>query len=197
PRQLLRARVPVVIGGRPAALLDGVTYVDVDNVSGAATAARRLIESGRTRLAMIAGPQDMTAANDRLHGVRAALREAGMTPPAVAYGDFTRIAGEQAARELLRREPDLDGIFAASDLMAIGAMRTIKDSGRGVPDDVAVIGFDDIDLSQHTEPPLTTINQAIAVQARLMVELLLARIDGEAADGAHILPTFLVERGSG
>ena len=197
PRQLLRAHVPVVIGGRPAALLDGVTYVDVDNVSGAATAARRLIESGRTRLTMIAGPQDMTAANDRLHGFRAALREAGMAPPTIAYGDFTRVAGEQAARELLRREPDLDGIFAASDLMAIGAMRTIKDSGRGVPDDVAVIGFDDIDLSQHTEPPLTTINQAIAVQARLMVELLLARIDGEPADGAHILPTFLVERGSG
>jgi len=114
----------------------------------------------------------------------------------VAYGAFTRGSGEQCADELLRRDPELDAIFAANDLMAIGAMRAIKDAGRRVPDDVAVIGFDDIELSQHTEPPLSTINQAIAAQARLMVELLLARIDGQPADGAHILPTYLVERGS-
>lgn len=197
PRQLVRARVPVVIGGRPGSPLDGVTYVDVDNVEGAALAARRLIATGRTRLAMIAGPQDMTAATDRLHGFRAALRDAGQPPPPVAYGAFTRGSGEQCANELLRREPELDGIFAASDLMAIGAMRAIKDAGRRVPDDVAVIGFDDIELSQHSEPPLTTINQGIAAQARLMVELVLARIDGQPADGAHILPTHLIERGSG
>jgi DNA-binding LacI/PurR family transcriptional regulator len=196
PRQLIRARVPVVIGGRPASPLDGVSYVDVDNVAGAALAAGRLLDGGRTRLAMIAGPPDITSATDRLDGFRAALRDHRQPPPAVAYGAFTRGSGERAAIELLRRVPDLDGIFAANDLMAIGALRAIKDAGRGVPDDVAVIGFDDIEISQHTEPPLTTIHQDIAVQARMMVELLLAQIDGRPAEGAHIVPTHLVRRGS-
>jgi DNA-binding LacI/PurR family transcriptional regulator len=186
-----------VIGGRPASPLDGVSYVDVDNVAGAALAAGRLLDGGRTRLAMIAGPPDITSATDRLDGFRAALRDHGQPPPPVAYGAFTRGSGEQAAIELMRRVPDLDGIFAANDLMAIGALRAIKDAGRGVPDDVAMIGFDDIEISQHTEPPLTTIHQDIAVQARMMVELLLARIDGRSVEGPHILPTHLVSRGSG
>jgi DNA-binding LacI/PurR family transcriptional regulator len=196
PGQLIRAGVPVVIGGRPPTALDGVAYVDVDNVEGGAIVARHLLRTGRARLAIIAGPADMTASTDRLAGYREVLREAGMPPPAVAYGMFDRPSGEAAMRELLRREPDLDAVFAGNDLMAIGAMRVLRERGRSVPGDVAVVGFDDVELCQHTDPPLSSVHQAIAQQARTMVELLLAMVDGQAVHGAHILPLHLVVRGS-
>lgn len=196
PRALIRAGVPMVLGGRPPSPLEGACYVDVDNRGGARLAARHLLDTGRTRLAMIAGPPDMSAATDRLDGFRAALREAGEPPPTVAYGDFTRDSGQAALTELLRRVPDVDGIFVANDLMAIGAVRALKDAGYRVPEDVAVVGFDDVELAQHTEPPLTTVRQEIAEQARLMVELVLAQVEGRPTPGAHLLPTRLVVRGS-
>jgi DNA-binding LacI/PurR family transcriptional regulator len=197
PRQLIRAGIPTVLGGRPAAPLEGGSYVDSDNVGGARLAAQRLLSQGRTRLASIAGPTDMMAAVDRLDGFRAALREAGSQPPTVAYGTFVRESGEQAMRELLRREPDVDGVFAANDLMAIGAMSVLREAGRRIPDDVAVIGFDDVELARHTEPSLTTIRQPIAQQARLMVEALVVQINGGPAPASSTLPTTLVERQSG
>ncbi len=196
PLALLRAGVPMVVGGRPPIPLPGACYVDADNPAGAALAAEHLLATGRRRLAMISGPADMTASIDRLDGFRAALRAAGQPPPAVEYGNFTRESGEAAMTELLRRDPDLDGIFAANDLMAIGGLRALRNAGRDVPGQVAVIGFDDVELSKHTEPPLTTIDQAIAQQARTMVELLLAQIDGHPDVGPHILPTRLVRRGT-
>jgi DNA-binding LacI/PurR family transcriptional regulator len=198
PQQLLRAGIPTVLGGRPMTTLEGCSYVDVDNHGGAQIVARRLVEAGRTRLATVAGPMDMTAGVDRLSGFRVALRELGQAPPAVAYGSFTRASGEEAMRNLLRREPDLDAVFGASDMMAIGAMSVLKESGRRVPDDVAVIGFDDVELGRHTDPALTTIHQPIAEQARLLVELLVTRIrSGEAVPNPAVLPTVLVERQSG
>jgi DNA-binding LacI/PurR family transcriptional regulator len=196
PRALIRAGVPMVLGGRPVSPLEGACYVDVDNHGGAGQAARHLIGIGRTRLAMIAGPSDMAAAIDRLDGFRAALREHGEPPPLVSYGDFTPASGQRASADVLRRLPDVNGIFAANDRMAIGAMRGLKDAGYRVPDDVAVVGFDDIESAQHTEPPLTTVRQEIAEQARLMLELVLAQVEGRPAGGAHLLPTRLVVRGS-
>jgi DNA-binding LacI/PurR family transcriptional regulator len=141
---------------------------------------------------------DMGASVDRLDGFRSALREMGQPPPAVAYGSFTRASGEEAMRVLLTREPDLDAVFAASDMMAIGAMAVLKKAGRRIPDDVAVIGFDDVELGRHTDPTLTTIHQPIAEQARLLVELLVNQIKGAAAEPVPtVLPTTLVERQSG
>jgi DNA-binding LacI/PurR family transcriptional regulator len=196
PRGLLAAHIPMVIGGRPPEPLDGVCYVDSDNHAGAALAAHHLLATGRTRLAMIAGPSDLPSTNDRLDGFLAALRAAGQPPPTVTYGSFTRESGERAAADLLRRVPDVDGIFAANDLMAIGALRFLKDAGRRVPDDVAVIGFDDTELARHADPALTTIHQLITDQARLMVELVLSQIEGRTEAGPHILPTHLVRRSS-
>jgi DNA-binding LacI/PurR family transcriptional regulator len=196
PVQLVRAGVPVVIGGRPAVEIPEVAYVDVDNVGGGAAVARHFLAGGRRHPGMIVGPVDMTPSTDRLHGFRSVLREAGAAPPVVAYGSFTRASGEEAARRLLELDPDLDAIFAANDLMAIGALRVVKDSGRSVPGDVAVVGFDDIELCLHTEPPLSTVHQAIAEQARAMVELLLALVDGKQVQGPHVIPTRLVLRGS-
>jgi DNA-binding LacI/PurR family transcriptional regulator len=198
PRQLLRAGIPMVHGGRPMTALEGCGYVDVDNHGGAQLVAQRLVAAGRSVLATVAGPMDMAASVDRLAGFRSVLREVGHPPPAIAYGSFTRASGEEAMRTLLEREPDLDAVFAASDMMAIGAMAVLKQSGRRIPDDVAVIGFDDIELGRHTDPTLTTIHQPIAEQARLLIEMLVTQIrTGVAAPIPAVLPTTLVHRQSG
>lgn len=192
PRLLVEAGIPTVVGGRPARPVPGLSYVDVDNVGGAQLAAERLLSSGRRRIATITGPQDMTAGIDRLNGFRQVVAKTDR----VAYGDFTRESGQQAMAELLDRHPDLDGVFAANDLMAIGALRALRDAGRRVPDDVAVVGYDDIEMARHTEPPLTTIHQPIILQARTMTELLLTQIGGDPVADPVVLPTELVERES-
>jgi DNA-binding LacI/PurR family transcriptional regulator len=196
PRVLLEAGIPTVVGGRPARTLPGLSYVDCDNVGGAQLAAEHLLAAGRHRIATIAGPQDMTAGIDRLAGFREALTAAGHRPDRVAHGDFTRESGQRAMVSLLAQHPDLDGVFAANDMMAAGALRVLRDAGRTVPADVSVVGFDDIELARHTEPPLTTIHQPIVEQARTMTELLLTQIGGDPVSDPVILPTELVERES-
>lgn len=196
PGLLLDAGIPTVVGGRPQRHLPGLTYVDVDNVGGAQLAAEHLLAGGRRRIATIAGPQDMTAGSDRLGGYRRALASAGRKADRVVYGDFTRESGEQAMAALLARHPDLDGVFAANDLMAVGALRALRAAGRAVPTDVAVVGYDDIELARHTEPPLTTIHQPIIDQARTMTELLLTQIGGDPVADPVVLPTELVARES-
>jgi DNA-binding LacI/PurR family transcriptional regulator len=196
PQILIRAGVPTVVGGRPDRPVPGLTYVDSDNVGGGQLATDRLIAAGRTRIATIAGPPDMTAATDRLTGYHRALAKAGLRAGQVAYGRFTRVSGEEAMTELLERAPDLDAVFAANDMMAVGALRTLRAAGRRVPEDVSVVGYDDIELAQHTEPALTTVRQPIAEQARTMTELLLAQIGGQPVRDPVVLPTELVERDS-
>lgn len=196
PGLLLAAGVPTVVGGRPSSAVAGLSYVDVDNLGGAQLAAERLLSAGRRRIATIAGPQDMTAGIDRLTGYRRALTDAGRKADRVAYGDFTRESGQAAMTELLAQHPDLDGVFVANDLMAIGALRALRDSGRRVPADVSVVGYDDIEMARHTEPPLTTIHQPIVDQARTMTELLLTQIGGDPVADPVVLPTELVERES-
>jgi DNA-binding LacI/PurR family transcriptional regulator len=196
PRLLLDAGIPTVVGGRPQRHLPGLSYVDVDNVGGAQLAAERLLHAGHRRLATIAGPRDMTAGSDRLAGYQRALSAAGRKADRVAYGDFTRESGEQAMATLLERHPDVDGVFAANDLMAIGALRCLRAAGRRVPDDVAVVGYDDIEMAKYTEPPLTTIHQPAVAQARTMTEILLTQIGGDPVPDPVVLPTELVERES-
>lgn len=195
PGILVRAGVPTVVGGRPASAVEGLTYVDVDNLGGAQLATERLLGSGRRRVATIAGPPDMTAAADRLAGYRRTLAEVGAAE-IVERGGFTRESGEHAMTSLLARSPDLDAVFVANDLMAIGALRALRGAGARVPDDVAVIGFDDIELARHTEPPLTTVHQPVVEQARTMTELLLTQIGGNPPAAPVVLPTHLVERSS-
>jgi DNA-binding LacI/PurR family transcriptional regulator len=97
---------------------------------------------------------------------------------------------------LLAHHKEIDAVFAANDMMAIGALRALRAAGRGVPADVSVVGFDDIELARHTEPPLTTIRQPVVAQARTMTELLLTQIGGDPVPAPVILPTELVERES-
>jgi DNA-binding LacI/PurR family transcriptional regulator len=169
--------------------------VDVDHVGGVATAVRHLLAIGRTRIATIAGPQDMVAGIDRLAGYRSELRGSGRRS-IVALGDFTRESGAAAMRELLEDDPALDAVFIASDLMAHGALRTLREAGRRVPEDVAVIGFDDVEMARYTDPPLTTVRQPILEIGRQMARQLLRLAAGEAIEHAVVLPTELVVRES-
>ncbi|MBQ1049942.1 LacI family DNA-binding transcriptional regulator [Micromonospora sp. C51] len=194
PARLAALGIPVVCSGRP---LDGadVPYIDVDQVGGVTRAVRHLIDSGRRRIATIAGPQDMVAGIERLAGYRDTVAAAGL-PEMVAVGDFTRESGAAAMRELLAAHPDLDAVFAASDLMAHAALRTLREAGRRVPEDVAVIGFDDIETAAYTDPPLTTVRQPIVELGRQGTRLLLRLAAGEEVEPALILPTELIIRES-
>jgi DNA-binding LacI/PurR family transcriptional regulator len=197
PRQLVAAGVPTVLVGRPVDEID-VAYVDADNEGGSEAAVRHLLERGRTRIATIAGPQDMSVGRDRLAGYEAALRGAGLPvdPALVGEADFSEEGGAKAMLDLLARQPHLDAVFAASDLMAAGALRALRGAGRRVPDDVALVGFDDLVTSQHTDPPLTTVRQPLADMGREMTRMLLATIAGEEPDPVVIMRTELVVRAS-
>ncbi|GAA4233342.1 LacI family DNA-binding transcriptional regulator [Streptosporangium album] len=193
PVALTRLRVPVVSYGRPAVPV-AIPYVDNDNVGGAAVAVRHLLERGRRRIATIAGPLDMIAGQDRLTGYRQVLQDSDRRS-IIAVGDFTRESGAVAMRQLLADDPELDAVFAANDLMAIGAMHALRQAGRRIPDDVAIVGYDDIEAARYTDPPLTTVHTSHAKQAAAMVRLLL----GLLADGPTdpvIMPTELVVRSS-
>ncbi|MEV6297948.1 LacI family DNA-binding transcriptional regulator [Actinoplanes sp. NPDC051861] len=196
PGLLARRGIPVVCSGRPMTAEPPVPYVDVDHAGGVAAAVRHLVAGGRRRIATIAGPQDMVAGIERLSGYHHSLAEAGL-PVLVAPGDFTRESGVAAMRDLLDRDPDLDAVFAASDLMAHGALQTLRDAGRRVPDDVAVIGFDDFEISRYSDPPLTTVRQPIAEAGRVMARQMLRLITGDPdVPPAVVLPTELVVRAS-
>jgi DNA-binding LacI/PurR family transcriptional regulator len=114
----------------------------------------------------------------------------------VAVGDFTRESGAVAMRQLLADDPHLDAVFVASDLMAFGALTALREAGRRVPDDVAVVGFDDVEQARYVEPPLTTVRQPIIGQGREMARQLLRLVAGEEIPHAVVLPTELVVRAS-
>ena len=194
PGTLARLGIPVVVSGRPLGDVP-VPYVDVDHVGGVTAAVRHMIDNGRRRIATIAGPQDMVAGIERLSGYRDTVAAAGL-PELIAIGDFTRESGSAAMRRLLTEHPDLDGVFAASDLMAHAALRTLREAGRRVPDDVAVVGFDDIETAAYTEPPLTTVRQPIVELGRRMTRQLLRLAAGETIEQAIMLPTELIRRAS-
>ncbi len=170
-------------------------YVDVDHSQGIEAAVRRMVDAGRQRIATIAGPQDMIAGVERLAAFRAALPGANRSP-VVAVGDFTRESGATAMRQLLERDPRIDAVFVASDLMAHGALYALKETGRRAPDDVAVVGFDDIEISRYSDPPLTTVRQPSVEIGRTMARQMLRLVNGEAVPESVVLPTELVVRAS-
>jgi DNA-binding LacI/PurR family transcriptional regulator len=194
PAALARLGIPVVANGRPLGR-QTVPYVDVDHAGGVGLAVGHFLECGRTRIATIAGPQDMVAGIERLAGYRSALRGSHRRS-IVAVGDFTRESGSAAMQQLLEDDPRLDAVFVASDLMADGALRTLRHAGRRVPDDVAVIGFDDVELARYSEPPLTTVRQPISDIGRVLAGQLLRLAAGEEVAPAVTLSTELVIRES-
>lgn len=198
PAALTGAHIPTVLSGRPRPG-ERLPYVDADNRGGARNATAHLIASGRKAIATITGPLDMMAGVDRLDGYKDALAEAGvpLRKNLIAYGDFTEEGGAAATAQLLKKRPDVDAIFVASDPMAFGALRALRAAGRRVLDDVAVVGFDDVADAAATDPPLTTVRQPLEEMTRALTELLLRRMDGLATDDEHVVcETELVVRES-
>ncbi|HET9516108.1 MAG TPA: LacI family DNA-binding transcriptional regulator [Actinoplanes sp.] len=191
PAQLQERGVAIVRAGRPTNP-ERTCFVDADNRGGAFHAVSYLVNQGRRRIATITGPLDMAVGMARLDGYRDVL---GAGP--VAIGDFSEESGVAAMQWLLHRYPDLDAVFAASDNMAAGAMRVIQESGRRIPQDVAVIGFDDSLIARHTNPTLTSVYQPVEQMGAEMVRILLAMLRDQRLDEpAVVLDTHLVKRAS-
>jgi DNA-binding LacI/PurR family transcriptional regulator len=201
PEALASAEIPVVFDGRP--MIDTSSgrqlppYIDADNVGGGRLAAEHLLERGKRKLGTVAGPADMAPGIDRLTGWTSVLDAHGIDSSAVTYGDFTATGGAAATAELLGRYPDLDGIFVASDLMATGALQELATRSLRVPDDVAIVGFDDLIFSATTTPPLTTVRQPTRDAGRRLAEALICQLTGTPLpDPVQVLPTELVIRAS-
>ena len=199
PQQLEALGVPTVLSGRPLAGGGELHYVDADNAGGARLATEYLLDRGRRTVATVTGPQDMCVGQDRLAGYQDAFAKRGLVPrpDLVAEGEFTISSGFAEMTHLLEAEPRIDAVFAASDLIALGAMRAIEATGRRVFDDVAVVGFDDIgDIgdAENASPALTTVRQPIAGIGNAMADVLVRRIAGEQPPRVTVLPVTLVRR---
>jgi len=194
PGRLASRGIPVVIGGRPTEA-DKYSHVDVDNVAGAAHAVAHLVAGGRRTIATVTGRQDVPAGQDRLRGYREGLREAGLPEDdgLVETGDFTREGGARALRFLLIKRPRLDAVFVASDLMAAGVMQALAEAGRRIPEDVAVVGYDDDPMAAVLQPPLTSVRQPIEEMGREMARLLMDSIHSPDRPPRKVLLTTRLE----
>ena len=193
--QLIANRIPFVMHGRHED--PRVSFVDVDNVTGAYTAVTHLVRLGRRRIALITGPSGSLAAEDRRRGYLDALqqRRVPVDGSLIIHGDFTETSGYEAMQRLLPYEPD--AVFVASDSMALGALRALREAGKRVPDDIAMVGFDDMPQAATADPPLTTIRQPIQRTGALAVEILIDILENGAEPARRvILPTELVIRAS-
>ncbi|GAA4575196.1 LacI family DNA-binding transcriptional regulator [Planotetraspora kaengkrachanensis] len=196
PRLVVEAGVPAVLWARPARPTP-ISYVDLAHRAGAELAADRLVARGRRRVATISGPFDVRASQDRLSGFQDAMARHGHPYIPGVEGNFTQDSGEAGMHRLLAEHPDIDGVFAANDLMAQGALLALRDHGRAVPDDVAVIGFDDGSAATACRPQLTTVRQPMEDMAGEMARLLLAHIeDPDLQVTSVIFPPVLVVRQS-
>ncbi|MFC9324592.1 LacI family DNA-binding transcriptional regulator [Kitasatospora sp. NPDC057015] len=175
PALLLEAGVPTVLFGRPDSPLP-ISCVDLANRDGGRLAADHLHARGCRRVVTIAGPSDVRAARDRLAGFHDAMARHGLPYLPHAEADFTQAGGERAITRLLIEHPDVDGVFAANDLMAQGALAVLRDHGRRVPEDVAVVGFDDSSAATAGRPLLTTVRQPVEEMAAEMTRILLDHI---------------------
>jgi LacI family transcriptional regulator len=190
--------LPVVFGGRPLGQIanPGDYYIDVDNRLGARHGVEHLISRGRKRIATITGPADMPAAVDREMGWRDALRAAGLSDNRIALGDFTEAGGIRAALTLIDDHPDLDAIFVASDLMASGVLLALAERGLRVPDDVAIVGFDNSPYATRGRIGLTTVAQPSLEMGVVMADTLLRLLAGEQVGHVTMMETQLVVRDS-
>ena len=198
--QLLSADLPAVLIGSHPTRTD-VDVVDVENLESSARVVEHLIEQGCRRIATITGPLDRVDATLRLDGYRLAHERRGLPvdEDLVVHGEFSRASGAAAAEALVARKGGVvvpDGLFAANDEMALGAMRVLQAAGLRIPADVAVAGFDGTSVPDEVEPSLTTVGQPFAEMARAAVGELLARIDGAAPTGLRLLEPDLAIGGS-
>ena len=195
-KRLAKQGLPVVIAGSPNSNSD-LIYADTDNFGGGAQATRHLLQAGCKNIATITGDTDASAGRQRLEGYLQAHREVGKVAnkALTAHGDYSFESGKEQMSTLLAAHPEIDGLFAANDLMALGAIIAIEESGRTVPENVRVVGFDDSVMAQTSRPPLTTIRQDIVGLGAAVAELMIALLTDKEVE-PRILPTELVIRES-
>ncbi len=194
--RMVDANIPLVVVGRPFRS-DNVSYIDVDNVNAAYNAVSHLVRAGRRRIATITGPTTSTVGIDRKMGYQRALIDRGrkIDEALIKEGDFTEAGGYYAMQQLLPLKPD--AVFAASDIMAYGAMRAAKDAGCRIPEDIAFVGFDDLPVATHSSIQLTTMRQPVVQFGASAVDILIDLIENGINPPRHIiLGTELVIRES-
>jgi LacI family transcriptional regulator len=194
--RLVNSNLPVVVIGRPFHS-ENVSYIDVDNITSAFNAVIHLIRLGYQHIGTITGMTGSAEAADRLEGYQKALIKRGrnVDPNLIAEGDFTEAGGYYAMQQLLPAKPD--AVFAASDLMAIGAMRATREAGLTIPEDVAFVGFDDVSVATYADPQLTTIRQPIVRFGINAVEILIDLIENGTEPARRIImDTELIIRDS-
>jgi DNA-binding LacI/PurR family transcriptional regulator len=193
--ELVGQKVPIIVWG----VAENQKYcsVNCDNAAGGRLAVKHLLQLGRTRIAFLGGTQGEPEVLLRYQGYTEMLREAGHTlvRSLVTYGDYTSQSGYERMQKLLTQAPDLDAVFVCSDLMALGAMEALRESGRHVPEEISVVGFDDIPLAAYCSPPLTTIRQHISKAGEVLVHNLLQYVRDKIIT-TTILPVELVVRKS-
>ncbi len=199
-RRLRADGVPAVLIARDAAA-GSIDTVVVDGFAGVRQATAHLLRLGHRAIAYIGGPRPLSVARERLRGYRWALRDFNVRPDPslIVAGDFRVDGGRAAVRRLLARRRTFTGLVAANDLTAIGAMEVLRAAGRRIPDDVAVVGFDDIPFASFVDPPLTTVAQPTYRLGALAMERLLALMNGEAVAARRIVlePQLVIRRSCG
>lgn len=195
-KALVDMGAPFIVWGVPVPKFNYCS-VTGDNVTGGALAAERLIHIGRQRIAFLGGPAEEMEVQQRFKGYETALQAAGRAadPNMLAYGDYSHESGIAAMQRLLEQSPDLDAVFVNSDLMAIGAINVIQNSGKRVPEDIAVVGYDDLSLANYNNLPLTTVRQNIPLAGRLLAQNLIQYIQTGVVTNVTI-PVELVVRKS-
>jgi LacI family transcriptional regulator len=193
--RLQSAGYPFVVVGPPQ--VDHLNYIDVDNLRAAQVAVAHLIRLGYERIGTITGRLTLGASQDRLQGYKQALERAGrpIQNDLIVEGQFNEISGYTGMKTLLQR--GVDAVFAASDMMALGAMRAVHEQGLRIPDDIAVVGFDDMPVAATSSPPLTTVRQPIRDMGGLAAQALIDLLNGRLEEPYQlVLPAPLIVRES-
>jgi DNA-binding LacI/PurR family transcriptional regulator len=195
-KALVEMGAPFIVWGVP---MPNYSYCSVtgDNLTGGKLATEHLIRSGRQRIAFLGGPSEELEVQHRFKGYETALQAAGrnVDPALLAYGDYSHTSGAVAMQRLLEQAVDLDAVFVCSDLMAIGAIDMIRRHGRRVPEDIAVVGYDDLSIAAFNNLPLTTIRQNIPLAGRLLAQNLIQYLQTGLVTNVTI-PVELVVRKS-
>ncbi len=193
--RLAASHLPLVVMGRPLGYEAALSWVAIDDEAGAHEMVTYLLSQGRSRIANVTGPLNTSSGRDRFEGYRKATGEAFRATLA-AEGDWSILSGRLGTARILDDHPDIDAVFAASDLMALGVIAALRQAGRRIPEDVAVAGFDDSAAAAMAEPPLTTMHNPLAESAVEAVNILHDLMRGRSGPRQVVLPTVLVRRDS-
>lgn len=194
--RLIEHQMPFVVLGRPEKNIQDISYVDTDNVGGAYMATKHLLELGHRRIGIVACNTN-SAGDDRYKGYLQALEEYDIdtNPCLIAYGDFSLNSGYEATKRLIPEKPD--AIFVSSDTMALGGLQALREVGLTIPDDIAIVGYDDLPPAVQAGPPLTTVRQPIEKSGLLAAEILMGILDEEITPPHQVvLPNQLIIRAS-